>query len=82
MAVERQRLRRPVTPVAAAHIHAEGGTSNAGLACRAAGCHLAGGGGPTFTFSGTVYTDAADRHAEARRDDQGRVRHHDGHGGQ
>lgn len=46
-----------VTPAAAAHQHAGGGT-NAGQACINAGCHLAGGGGPTFTFAGTVYTDS------------------------
>jgi hypothetical protein len=45
-----------VTPAAAAHDHG-GGNTNAGMACINAGCHLAGGGGPTFTFAGTVYSD-------------------------
>jgi hypothetical protein len=48
----------PVTPVAAAHIHAAGGTSNAGMACLNAGCHNAAGSQP-FTFAGSVYTDSA-----------------------
>lgn len=50
-----------VTPAAPAHLHAEGGTSNAGLGCMDAGCHLEGNLGadaPAYTFAGTVYTDA------------------------
>ncbi len=47
-----------VTPAAPKHIHADDSTSKRGMACMAAGCHLAGGGGPTFTFSGTVSTAA------------------------
>jgi hypothetical protein len=48
----------PVTPVAPAHVHAAGGAGNGGQACQNGGCHAAGGGGSTFSFSGTVYTDA------------------------
>jgi hypothetical protein len=47
---------------APAHPHTIGGTSNAGTNCMQAGaCHLAGsvGGGPAWTFAGTLYTDAA-----------------------
>jgi hypothetical protein len=47
-----------VTPAAPKHAHADDGTSKQGMACGAAGCHLAGGAGPTFSFSGTVYTAA------------------------
>jgi hypothetical protein len=47
-----------VTPAATAHQHGGGGT-NAGLACQTAGCHgTVDPAGPTWTFSGTVYTDA------------------------
>jgi hypothetical protein len=34
------------------------GNHNPGLACLQAGCHAAGGEGPTFTLAGTAYTDA------------------------
>lgn len=47
-----------VTPAAPKHAHADGTGSKRGTACMASGCHLAGGGGPTFTFSGTVSTAA------------------------
>ncbi|MEO8842034.1 MAG: hypothetical protein ABI591_08370 [Kofleriaceae bacterium] len=44
---------------AAAHTHAVGGTSNAGMACIAAGCHLDGtGGAPIFNYAGTIYNAA------------------------
>jgi hypothetical protein len=47
-----------VTPAAAAHQHGGGGT-NAGLGCQNAGCHgTVDPAGPTWSFSGTVYTDA------------------------
>jgi hypothetical protein len=47
-----------VTPAAAAHQHSGAGT-NAGLACQSAGCHgTVNPAGPTWSFSGTVYTDA------------------------
>lgn len=40
----------------AAHMHAAGGTSNAGMACIVAGCHLDGAGGaPIFNYAGTVF---------------------------
>lgn len=42
-----------------AHVHIAGGTSNAGQACIALGCHLAGNtgtGANAFTFAGTVYS--------------------------
>lgn len=48
-----------VTPASPAHIHTDGGTSNAGQGCMNLGCHLAGGLGPMFTFAGTVYADMA-----------------------
>jgi hypothetical protein len=48
-----------VTPAAAPHSHATGGTSNKGQVCGMSGCHAAGGGGPMFTLSGTVFTDSA-----------------------
>jgi hypothetical protein len=41
-----------------AHMHIVGGTSNAGMACIAAGCHLDGTTGtnaPVFNYAGTVY---------------------------
>ncbi len=44
-----------VSPAAAKHIHAAGGTSNAGQQCLNAGCHAAGTAQP-FTFGGTVFT--------------------------
>jgi hypothetical protein len=34
------------------------GNHNAGQDCMQAGCHAAGGEGPTFSVGGTVYTDA------------------------
>jgi len=34
------------------------GHHNPGLDCMQAGCHAAGGDGPTFSLGGTVYTDA------------------------
>jgi hypothetical protein len=34
------------------------GNHNPGQDCISAGCHAAGGEGPTFTVAGTVYTDA------------------------
>jgi hypothetical protein len=51
------------TPTAA-HMHIVGGTSNAGMACVAAGCHLQGSTGtnsitglpaPVYNYAGTVY---------------------------
>lgn len=47
-----------VTPANAAHAHADGSGSKRGMNCLMAGCHLTGGSGPTFTFAGTVSTDA------------------------
>src|SRR2546423_91781 len=44
-----------VSPPDPQHNHAAGGGTNAGQNCMAAGCHLAGGAGPTYTFAGTVY---------------------------
>ena len=47
-----------VSPPAAMHTHAAGGTSNAGMSCLGAGCH-----GPTTpgttqsAFAGTIYSD-------------------------
>jgi hypothetical protein len=41
-----------------AHMHLAGGTSNKGLNCIAAGCHLnnsLGSGAPGYQFAGTVY---------------------------
>lgn len=43
-----------VTPASTAHDHG-GGVTNAGLDCQQGGCHAAGGAGPTFQFSGTIY---------------------------
>jgi len=51
-----------VSPAPDAHTHIAGGTSNAGMACIAAGCHLdgmMGTGAPSYSYAGTVYTDAA-----------------------
>jgi len=51
-----------VSPAPAAHMHTAGGTSNAGQACVASGCHLDGMTGtnaPSFSYAGTVYTTAA-----------------------
>lgn len=51
-----------VSPAPEAHLHTAGGTSNAGMACIAAGCHLDGQMGtnaPSYSYAGTVYTDAA-----------------------
>src|SRR6476661_4534004 len=45
-----------VTPAAPKHLHADDNTSKRGQACMQAGCHLTGGAGPTFTFSGTIST--------------------------
>lgn len=45
-----------VTPAALKHAHADGTGSKRNAACMQAGCHLAGGAGPTFTFAGTVST--------------------------
>src|SRR6185312_2928651 len=48
-----------VSPAPPAHMHTAGGTSNAGQACIAAGCHLDGmngTGAPSFSYAGTVYT--------------------------
>jgi hypothetical protein len=42
----------PGTP----HLHASGGTSNAGLNCLANGCHGTNPQGPQYTFAGTLYT--------------------------
>jgi hypothetical protein len=42
----------------AAHVHIAGGTSNKGLNCIVAGCHLnnnLGAGAPGYQFAGTVY---------------------------
>ncbi len=42
----------------AAHTHAAGGTSNKGMNCIVAGCHLnnsPGAGAPGYQFAGTVY---------------------------
>lgn len=42
----------------AAHVHLAGGTSNKGLNCIAAGCHLnnsLGAGAPGYQFAGTVF---------------------------
>ncbi|HEY6034221.1 MAG TPA: hypothetical protein VIV58_08180 [Kofleriaceae bacterium] len=50
-----------VSPAPQAHTHIAGGTSNAGVACIAAGCHLdgqMGAGAPSYSYAGTVYTDA------------------------
>jgi len=47
----------PATP-AGNHLHAGGGTDNAGKNCLVAGCHLAnnpGTGAPGFEFAGTLY---------------------------
>jgi len=46
---------------AAAHTHAAGGTSNAGMDCVVSGCHGTppGTGASTFTFAGTLYTSSA-----------------------
>lgn len=44
------------------HVHAAGGTANAGKACIASGCHLAGNlgsGASAFSFAGTLYTTGA-----------------------
>ena len=52
------------SPAPAAHMHIVGGTSNAGMACIAAGCHLQGSTGtnsqtglpaPVYNYAGTVY---------------------------
>jgi hypothetical protein len=43
------------TPVAA-HVHAAGGTTNAGMNCMTSGCHAAGGAGGEFKYAGTAYT--------------------------
>lgn len=46
------------SPPNAAHMHIVGGTSNAGMACIAAGCHLQGSTGtnaPVYNYAGTVY---------------------------
>lgn len=45
------------TPIDA-HLHASGGTANAGNACLVAACHLPGAqasGAPQFQFAGTLY---------------------------
>jgi hypothetical protein len=47
-----------LTPAGSAHIHTAGGTSNAGVGCVVAGCHLQsnpGAGAPGYQFAGTVY---------------------------
>ncbi|HEY0482269.1 MAG TPA: hypothetical protein VGD37_32335 [Kofleriaceae bacterium] len=47
-----------VTPADPAHLHTAGGTSNKGLNCIVAGCHLnnnLGAGAPGYQFAGTVY---------------------------
>lgn len=47
-----------LTPPDPAHIHTTGGTSNKGLNCIVAGCHLnnnLGPGAPGYQFAGTVY---------------------------
>lgn len=44
------------------HVHAAGGTSNAGQTCIAGGCHLEGNlgtGATAFAFVGTLYTSPA-----------------------
>lgn len=44
------------------HVHTAGGTSNAGQACIAPGCHLEGNlgtGATAFAFAGTLYTSSA-----------------------
>ena len=46
----------------AMHVHTAGGTSNAGQACIAPGCHLEGNlgvGATAFAFAGTLYTSSA-----------------------
>jgi hypothetical protein len=49
----------PAATPAAAHMHIVGGTSNAGMACIAVGCHLDGSGGaPIFNYAGTIYNAA------------------------
>ena len=49
-------VNRATTPVAA-HVHGAGagGGTKAGEGCIVAGCHLAGGDGPTFVIAGTLY---------------------------
>ncbi len=47
-----------LSPPDAAHVHAAGGTSNKGMNCIVAGCHLnnsLGTGAPGYQFAGTVY---------------------------
>ena len=47
-----------ITPPDAPHLHTAGGTSNKGLNCIVAGCHLnnnPGAGAPGYQFAGTVY---------------------------
>jgi hypothetical protein len=39
----------------AAHMHATGGTSNAGMPCLASGCHGPTPSGPAYSYAGTVY---------------------------
>lgn len=46
---------RLAPPAIEAHKHAAGGGTNAGTDCNVTGCHGGGGGGPVFTFTGTVY---------------------------
>jgi len=51
-----------VSPAPLKHTHIAGGTSNAGMACVASGCHLEGMTGtnaPAYSYAGTVYTTAA-----------------------
>jgi hypothetical protein len=47
-----------LAPPGAKHLHAAGGTSNQGLNCIVAGCHLnnqLGTGAPGYQFAGTMY---------------------------
>lgn len=47
-----------LVPAGDAHIHTAGGTSNAGLNCMGAGCHLnnnLGAGASGYQFAGTLY---------------------------
>jgi hypothetical protein len=45
-----------VTPAAPKHDHGGGAGSRRNEKCQMAGCHITGGAGPPFTFSGTVST--------------------------
>jgi hypothetical protein len=53
-----------VTPPLVAHIHLEGGGTNAGMGCVVAACHLAAAPGlnaPGYQFGGTVYKPGIER---------------------